>query len=75
MRGLSAWERETVVSMNDKEGLANIWTAQRPVITRLMKNPAATLEEEGTVGTTAWAVFSIPRELISFRAVSRKKSS
>jgi len=28
--------------MNDEEPLARIWTAQRPIITKLKRNPAAT---------------------------------
>lgn len=72
MTGLTATERETMVTMNDGEPFAQIWTAQRKLITRLTKNPAARLIESGTYGTTAWASFEISRDFISFRSRQRK---
>ena len=44
---LTAPERETIVTMNDEDELAEIWTAQRPWITKIRKNPSATLLEDG----------------------------
>lgn len=70
--GFTAYERETIVNMNDEDGLALIWTAQRRLITRLKKNPAARLLEDGTYGRTAWARFEIPKEFVSFRSARRR---
>jgi len=63
---LSADERETIVRMNDADDLANVWTAQRPVITKLRKNPAAELLREGKHDGSAWAEFELPKNLVSF---------
>jgi hypothetical protein len=65
---LTAPERETIITLNDEDGQAEIWTAQRPRITALKKNPAATLLEEGKYGSSAWATFRLPAELVSFRS-------
>lgn len=65
---LTGYERETIIGMNDDDGQALIWTAQRKVITRLKNNPAAELIEEGTHDGSAWARFTIPAELVSFRS-------
>lgn len=70
--GLTAYERETIITMNDEDALAQIWTAQRRLITRLQKNQAARLLEQGTHGRTAWARFEIPKELISLRSAQRR---
>jgi hypothetical protein len=70
---LSAAERETIVTMNDEDETADIWTAQRPIITKLKKNPAATLTEEGKHGSTVWARFTLPADLISFRSAKRTR--
>lgn len=61
-------ERETIVNMNDGEDIAYIYTAQRRIITRLKKNPSATLVEEGTFEGSVWARFTMPARLVSFRA-------
>ena len=37
---LTAPERETIITLNDEDGHALIYTAQRPIITKL-KNPSA----------------------------------
>lgn len=62
---LSALERETIVTLNDEEPFARVWTAQRRVITKLKRNPAATLIEEGKHGGSAWARFEVPAELFA----------
>lgn len=61
-------ERETIVNMNDADGVAYVYTAQRKVITKLKNNPAAVLVEEGKHEGSAWARFTIPAGLISFRS-------
>jgi hypothetical protein len=74
--GLTAYERETVINMNDDDDLAYVSTHQRTVITALKKNPAAVLESEGIFDGTRWANFHIPCELVSFRTrVSRPNLS
>lgn len=45
---LTAPERETIVGLNDGEDTATIYSAQRVIINRLRKHPAAELIEEGT---------------------------
>jgi hypothetical protein len=62
---LCAYERETIVTMNDEEDVAHVWTAQRPIITKLKRNPAAVLIQEGSHGSSAWASFHVPRELFA----------
>jgi hypothetical protein len=68
---LTAPERETIVSLNDEDDTAHIWTAQRPYITKLKRNAAATLLDEGEHDGSAWATFELPADLVSFR--SKKK--
>ena len=68
---LTAQERETVINMNDEENTALITTYQRPLITKLRKNPAAKLVEELMFDKSAGAVFEIPAALITFRAGKR----
>jgi len=63
---LTKQERETVVTMNDGEAWAEVWTAQRPRITQLKARDAELLEE-GTIEGTAWARFRLPARCISFR--------
>jgi hypothetical protein len=69
---LTALERETVITLNDEEGFAEIYTSQRPWITRLSKNPSAELLEEGRFEGSKWAKYKVPKGLISVRAKSRK---
>jgi hypothetical protein len=64
---LTAPERETIVGLNDGEDTATIYSAQRVIINRLRKHPAAELIEEGTFGTSAWARFTIPSTYVTFR--------
>ena len=67
---LSAAERDTTITMNDKDATAEIWMAQRRTITKLKKNPAAKLLEEVHKGS-AWARFELPKEFASFRSTKR----
>lgn len=73
---LSAAERETIVTWNDEDAVAHIYSSQRPVITRLRKNPAAMLLREGKHDGSAWAEFEVPVELVRLPATkvpSRRK--
>jgi hypothetical protein len=70
---LTAPERETIITLNDEDETAEIWTAQRPWITKLRKNPAATLLEEGKHDGSAWARFEVPKALISVRSKRVKR--
>jgi hypothetical protein len=65
---LTAPERETIIRLNDEDETANVWTAQRLVITKLKKNAGAKLLDEGVHDGSAWAEFELPKELISFRS-------
>jgi hypothetical protein len=70
---LTAPERETIITMNDEDDVALIYTAQRPVITKLKKNPGAVLIEEGTFDGSVWARFEMPADLLSFRSTRVKR--
>lgn len=70
---LTKAERETVISFNDEDEVAEIWTAQRPRITQLKNNPSATLVEENTHDGSAWARFTIPANCVSFRKERAKR--
>jgi hypothetical protein len=70
---LTAPERETIVTLNDEDDTAHVYSAQRPVITRLKRNAAATLLEEGTHDGSAWARFELPKGLVSFRSTRVKR--
>jgi hypothetical protein len=69
----TAAERETVITFSDEGDTAAVWTAQRPIITKLKKNAGATLIEEGKFEGTAWARFEIAAGLISFRSTRVKR--
>ena len=66
-------ERETVISFSDDEDTAYIYSAQRTVITKLKKNPAAVLTEEGVFEGSAWARFTLPASLVSFRTTNTRR--
>jgi hypothetical protein len=70
---LTAPERETIITLNDEDQTAHVYTAQRPVITKLRKNPAAILLEEGIHDGSAWARFELPKGLVSFRSTRVKR--
>ena len=75
---LTAIERETVITMNDEEDYMAVYTEQRPRINALKKNPAATLIDEGSHGSSAWARFEIPKGLLTIRKgskLTKKKST
>jgi hypothetical protein len=69
---LTASERETVITLNDEDELAHVYTAQRPWITKLKKNPSATLIEDGKFEGTVWARFEVPKTLVQVRSKSKK---
>jgi len=69
---LTRLERETVITMNDEESWAEVFTHQRKVITKLDRNPLAKKTEEGMFGSTPWARYELPKNLVSFRAASAK---
>jgi hypothetical protein len=64
---LTAYERETVVNLNDEDDFAIITTYQRSVITSLRKNPAAREITPGAMKKWGGAQFAIPAKLINFR--------
>lgn len=65
---LTKLERETIVTMNDGEDWAEVWTAQRRIIT-LLKQRGAELLEEGKHDGSPWARFRMPTRFVSFRTV------
>jgi hypothetical protein len=72
---LTADERETILNMDDGSDTALIYTAQRTVISKLKKNPAAELIREGKFEGTAFAEFRLPANLVSFRRPMKLKDS
>lgn len=64
---LTEGERETIIGMSDADDTAVIYTAQKPLITKLNKNPAAVLLEAGNDGGTAWARYRLPANLVTIR--------
>jgi hypothetical protein len=73
--GFSALERETVITFNDAEPVASVYTAQRAVITKLKKNEGARLIKEVDFEGSPSAWFEIPKEFISFRSRPREFSA
>lgn len=71
-RYMPAAERLVSIEFSAADDVARVYTAQRPWITRLKKNPAAVLIDEGREGSTPWAVFQVPKELISVRRKRRE---
>lgn len=71
---LTAAERETIVTGCDADDHITIWTAQRPIITKLKKNDAAELLDEGVHEGSVWAKFRLDAGLLSFRSGKRKMS-
>lgn len=57
---LSDAERETTITSTDADDNVLIWSMQRRYIGAMKRNPKFTLRREGSIGTTAWAEFSIP---------------
>lgn len=70
---LTAAERETIITFSDDNQTAHVHTAQRRIITKLDRNPAANLVKRGEFEGTAFAEFTIPADLISFRSARRKR--
>lgn len=66
-------ERETIITLNDEDDVAHIWTAQRPMITKLRRNAAATLLSEGKHDGSVWAEFEVPKALVSIRTKRVKR--
>ncbi|WP_406711014.1 hypothetical protein QEV68_10640 [Trueperella pyogenes] len=64
---LTAFERETILTMNDGEPVIRIETSQRKVLTALRKKPAVFHEiETGHFGTTEWARFEVNTDEVNF---------
>ena len=76
MENFTAAERETIIRWDDEADLVSIWSAQRPVITKLRRNPAFTEVKSGSHGSSPWAEFTIPVTEFRFsakRAVSESQ--
>ncbi len=70
---LNAYERETVIIMNDEDEMASITTHQRRILTKLERNPAATKIEDLQHGRQPGGSFEIPKALISLRTKKTKR--
>lgn len=67
VKSLTAYERETILTMNDGEPIVRIETSQRRILTALRKKPAVFREtESGYFGTTEWARFEVNTDEVSF---------
>lgn len=66
MENFTAPERETLIQLDDDSELARIWTAQRPVITKLRKHPGFTEVASGSYGSSPWAEFTAPADRFTF---------
>lgn len=67
VKSLSAYERETILTMNDGEPIVKIETSQRRILTALRKKPTVFREiETGYFGTTEWARFEVNADEASF---------
>jgi hypothetical protein len=64
-------ERETVVLLSDGADVATVSTWQRPVTTRLEKNPLARKVEDMRFGSSVGAKFELPAWAVSFRSKRR----
>lgn len=64
---LTAYERETVININDQDEFAIVVTYQRTMITKLRRNPAAELIEQFDHNGSPGARFKIPAKLVSIR--------
>lgn len=73
---MNAAERETVITVSDADDHVHVWTAQRPVITAMLKrSEIVTLRQGYDKAGTAWAEFSIPARLWSPVTGLKRKSS
>ena len=68
MENFTAAERETIIRWDDEADMVSIWSAQRPVITKLRRNPAFTEVKSGSHGSSPWAEFTIPVDRFTFGA-------
>lgn len=58
---LIAYERETVVTVNDSEDVVRLYTAQRPVIRRIQADPRWTVVETGEYGGSPYIWATCPK--------------
>ena len=67
---LTAYERETIITLNDEDDEVKVWTAQRAQITRLRKDDNYTEVGGGFEDGTEWAEFTCPKS--KFRLSSKR---
>lgn len=65
---LTAYERETIITLNDSDDTASVYTAQRRMLNRLKKLSGAKLIESGEHDGTPWATYQLPARLVTLRA-------
>ena len=66
---LTPHERETVITMNDDDKTAKVFTWQKRIQRRLQAHPEARLIKQGTHKHPgdAWMKFEVPKELVTVR--------
>lgn len=69
--GLSALERETVITMCDGEDFATISSSQRKVVTQLLKNPTATIVDDRVFEGTRIVTATLPQNGITVRKAAK----
>ena len=63
---LTAYERETIVTLNDEDDDVRVWTAQRAQITRLRRDDNYTEINHGLDDGTEWVEFTCPKSKFRF---------
>src|SRR5579859_5256599 len=73
---LSAYERETIVNLNDEEPTAHVYTAQPAMMRHLARHPQAVLvtRHEDDSDRVTGEEWDLPKALISIRAGKRPVS-
>ena len=66
---LTPQERETIITMNDDDKKAKVFTWQKRMQRRLQANPEARLLKQGTHkhADDAWMEFEVPKDLMTIR--------
>lgn len=70
---LTAAERETIITISDADDHWHIQTSQRPVVTQLLRNPAATILEDKKFDGTRMITATVPSNGITIRKTAKGK--
>ncbi len=66
-------ERETVITLNDAESIARIYTSRQRTLAKMRQHPNAVLVAEGNSEGMEWAEFTVPAELVSYSRQCAKR--